>query len=105
LPGVTERQDAWDDLPSRHPKWISLSNSWAWRYLEDPKAATLDGRTEPHARLVGVDAPSRRYFRALMAGELGYRVAHTSEWSSKLWPVVHIHESTGSSLWILERVD
>jgi len=105
LPGVVERQDAWEDLPRRRPKWIAVSRAWAWRYLEDPDVPTGDGRAVPRARTLGVDAASCRYFRALLRGELGYRVAHTSAWQSRLFPPVHIHASTGETVWVLERDD
>jgi hypothetical protein len=105
LPGVIETQDTWDDLPNRHPKWISVSNAWAWRFLSDPPNDLPEGRAVAKARTLGVDAVTCRYFRALLAGELGYRVAHTSAWSSRFWPAVHIHASTSETVWILERVD
>jgi hypothetical protein len=105
LPGLIERQDAWDDLPSRRPKWISVSDAWAWRFLKDVETDLPRGHLVPRARVLEVDAPTCRYFRALLAGELGYRVAHTSAWSSRFWPDVQIHSSTGSAVWILERVD
>ena len=105
LPGVVERQDAWDDLAGRRPKWISVSNAWAWCFLEDPPTHVPDGRTIPRARVLGVDDVTCGYFRSLLAGERGYRVAHISAWSSLLWPDVHIHSSTGDIVWTLERVD
>jgi hypothetical protein len=105
LPGVLERKDAWDDLANRRPKWISVSNAWAWRFLEDPPTRVPEGRTIPRARVLGVDDVTCRYFRSLLAGERGYRVAHISAWSSQLWPDVHIHSSTGETIWTLERVD
>jgi hypothetical protein len=105
LPGLVDRALAWEDLPARHPRWISLSRAWAWRYLEDPPAYVGPGHAVPVARTIGVDAASSSYFRALLGGRLGYRVAHTSEYSSRLWAPTHIHASTGETVWILERQD
>lgn len=105
LPGVDERVDGFDNVALRRPKWIAISEAWAWRYLEDSPRDLLPGRRVARAEFASVDSTSRAYFRSLLRGEKGYRIVHTSAWISKAWPVVHIHASTGGTVWVLERVD
>jgi hypothetical protein len=103
LDGVAEVQDAWDGLTERRPQWIVVSDAWVWHYLKDPPDDG-GGRVFPRAqREEAHDAGASRYFRALLRGELGYRTARLSRWTSSVWPAVRIHASTAESLWILER--
>ena len=105
LPGVEERVDEFANLPARRPEWIAVSRAWVSYFLEDPPYDATPGRRVPPAQFAAVGPKSRAYFRALLAGENGYRMAHTSAWSSKVWPAAHIHASTGETVWILERVN
>jgi hypothetical protein len=62
------------------------------------------GRILTPGQLAAQRDPAREYFRDLVAERAGYRVAHVSEWTSKFWPVVQIHASTGQRVRIFERV-
>jgi hypothetical protein len=103
LYGMGEVQDAWDKVSERQPRWIVVSDAWVWHYLSDPPSPTR-GRILPRAQVEEAsDRDASRYFRALLGGRLGYRMVHLSGWTSRVWPAIRIHSSTGESVWILER--
>ena len=104
LPGVVEVSDRFSNVEARRPRFIVVSEFWAWRYLMDPEAAQKLGRVlTPEQASLQADADSRAYFRALRDGRAGYRRAHESAWTSRVWPRVDIHASLTRTLWIFER--
>ncbi len=104
LPGVVEVSDRFSNVRSRRPRFIVVSEFWAWRYLMDPEVSEAQGRVlTPEQSSLQADVDSRAYFRALRDGRLGYRRAHTSEWQSSVWPRIDIHASLTRAMWIFER--
>jgi len=103
--GAEERQDALGNLAARTPRWIVVSAAYAGRYLTEAhqrQAAT--GRVDPATEVkASADDDATRFFRSLLAERLGYRIAHVSTWTSKLWPRVDIHGSVAPEIWIFER--
>jgi hypothetical protein len=104
VPGIKEVRAPYAGLSPRNPRFIVFSEGWAWRYLADPLALLkLGTRLAPEQALREKDQVSRDYFRGLIGGGLGYRLAHVSERQSSFWPRVDIHSSTDKRIWILRR--
>ncbi len=103
LPGVVEVQDDFAGIDRRKPRWVVVSFAWVAKYLGDASPGTFGGRLAPRAQLIGEGDPGRPFFRELVKGERGYRVACFAEWKSKVWPRVDIHASTELPVWVLER--
>jgi hypothetical protein len=103
LPGLVEVQDDFDRLDERKPRWVVVSFAWVARYLGDANPVTVDGRLVPRSQRIAEDDPARPFFRSLLDGKRGYRVACFAEWKSAVWPRVDIHASTGLPVWVLER--
>jgi hypothetical protein len=101
LPNVTERQAAFST--DRNAQYIVVSDWWMQNYLVAPENG--DGRVIPKVEQARLDdSDARQYFIALEGGQLPYRLVHESRYSSKFWPMLHIHESTGESIQIFERI-
>lgn len=102
LPNVEEIQDDYGDVVRRRPRWIVVSEGWAWRYMTDP--APEPGRT-PSGQVATWQGESaaRTFFRELDHDGCGYRLAHLSRWRSSIWPRVVIHASTALEVRIFER--
>jgi hypothetical protein len=104
LPGVVEVSDRFSNVEARRPRFVVVSEFWAWRYLMDTTATEEQGRVPtPEQSSLQADVDSRDYFRALRDGRTGYRWAHESAWQSRIWPRVDIHASLTRTLWIFER--
>lgn len=106
LPGVREVKAAYSDVEERRPRFVVLSQGWAWRYLADTGSLLKVGTSlSPEQSARERDSASQGYFRALLEGRLHYRLVHMSAHRTSLFPVVDIHSSTNKTVWILERVD
>jgi hypothetical protein len=105
MPGVEEVVAAYAAVDERHPRFIVISQGWAWRYLIDPDGASEPGHMlAPTQRETSSDAVATAYFHALVDGRHpSYRLAHVSAWTSKAWPALDIHGSTSREIWIYER--
>jgi hypothetical protein len=103
MPGIEEITGAYENVESRGPRWIVLSYGWAWRYLippskDDPGIITPKTQTGTRG-----DPSGTAFFRDLLAGRRGYRVARTCEANPFVFPRLNVHASLGQTVWILER--
>ncbi len=105
LPGAQEVVAPFEDVERRKPQWIVVTESQMWPYLVDAADVARRGRILTPGQSAAQRDPARAYFRDLVAGRGGYRVAHVSEWKSQVWPLVQIHASTGQRVHIFERVN
>lgn len=101
LPGVVEVETEFADVEARKPRFIIVTNAWAWRYFmtDAPPGqvvAPLQAEREH-------DQKTRAFFHGLGAGTVGYRLAHLSTFSSSVWPRYPIHSSTAEDIRIFER--
>ena len=105
LYGAEERRDALGNVAARGPRWIVVSAVYAGNYLVDaPAQGQATGRVLNGTQLEATgDADATHFFRGLLAGSLGYRLAHTSTWTSRLWPRLDIHGSLAEDTWVFER--
>ncbi|WP_394822589.1 ArnT family glycosyltransferase [Pendulispora albinea] len=105
MPGFEERQDRFENVEARKPRWIVISEGWAWRYLTPLPKTEEGGVITPSTQIQTRGDPSATsYFHELLDGRRGYRVAHVGEFKSDIWSRVDLHGSTGRPTWILERV-
>jgi hypothetical protein len=108
LPGVAEVTDAYGHIGARRPRFIVVSDGWVWRYRSVPPAGS-EGSLEPgRAPAPGLvenaaDRDAVMFYRRLFDEAYGYRMAHTSSFSSRLWSPVDYHMSTARQIWIFER--
>jgi hypothetical protein len=105
LPGASEVVAPFEDVEQRKPHWIVATESQLWPYLVDADDVARRGRILTPGQMAAQHAPARAYFRDLVAGRAGYRVAHVSEWTSRVWPLVQLHASTGQRVHIFERLN
>jgi hypothetical protein len=105
LPGATEVVAPFQDVERRKPRWIVVTETQVWPYLVDAADVARRGRILTPGQSAAQRDPARAYFRDLVAGRAGYRVAHVSEWTSRIWPLVQIHASTGQRVHIFERLN
>lgn len=106
LPGVLEVVDTFENAAVRRPRFVVVSQGWAWRYLDDPNAPRPPGHTVPPGQVAaGVDPDGTGFFRGLLDQQRGYHWAHAGVWQSKIWPRLDIHASTSREIWIFERND
>jgi hypothetical protein len=104
LPGVAEIQARDSAVEARKPELIVASGFWMDNYVVPPVNVSVPGHVLTARQVEFVrDTDTRDYFRALQAGQLGYRVAHRSTFDSRFWPRVEIHESLAEDIWIFER--
>ncbi|HKY19359.1 MAG TPA: hypothetical protein VJL82_10540 [Rhizomicrobium sp.] len=103
LPGVWERQEAFDAIGRRKPRFIVVSDWWAQHYRIVPETLPPGRVYSRNQQLQFADGSARRYFAALYDGRLGYRLAHTAAPASRFWAPVHIHESLNETIHIFER--
>jgi hypothetical protein len=105
MPGVEEVTDAFGNVEARRPTFIVVSDGWVWRYLVREPAVPVPGRVMPPTQaLTAREVDGTTYFRALLAGELGYRLALRSSFASRVWPRVEIHASTSRDVLVFERM-
>lgn len=105
LPGAREVLAPFEDVERRKPRWIVVTEPQLGPYLTDAAAVERMGRILTPGQSAAQRDPARKYFRDLVAGRAGYRVAHVSEWTSKVWPLIQIHASTGQRVHIFERLN
>jgi hypothetical protein len=104
MPGLTEVRDRFSDVAARDPRWIVVSQFWAYKYLVEPQVlADLGQVLSPQQQATRLDADSSAYFHDLHEGRLGYRLVHVAAPSTTFWPVVDIHASLDREIWIYER--
>jgi len=104
MPGFEEREDRFENVAQRKPRWIVFTDGWAWRYLIPVPETEAPGMTTPSTQLsTRGDLVGVHFFHDLLDGRRGYHVAHASAFTSDIWPRVSIHGSTGCTVWILER--
>jgi hypothetical protein len=103
LPGVVEVSDRFSNVDSRRPRFVLVSEFWAHRYLMEDDSDGSGRVFSPAQQMLQADTDSRAYFHALRDGGTDYRWAHKSEFSSRFWPAVDIHESLNQAVWIFER--
>jgi 4-amino-4-deoxy-L-arabinose transferase-like glycosyltransferase len=106
LPGVLEVRDSYEHAESRAPRWLVVSQAWAWRYLVETTSSEQDAARvfAPTHVANGRDVDATVFFRALVRGGRGFVRVHDSVWVSKTWPRLDIHASTAREIWIFERV-
>jgi hypothetical protein len=101
LPGVTDIEASYDEVDRRRPRFILVPDAWVWRYTKETEEP---GRViSPQLAIWQKDVAARRFFRDLGEGMGPYRLAHSSQWQSAIWPRVNIHLSTGQGVRIYER--
>jgi len=105
LPGAKEVLAPFEDVEQRKPQWIVVTEPQLGPYLADAAEVERMGRILTPGQSAAQRDPARKYFRDLVAGRAGYRVAHVSEWTSRVWPLVQIHASTGQRVQIFERLN
>jgi hypothetical protein len=105
LPGAQEVLAPFEDVERRKPQWIVVTEPQLGPYLADPAEVARMGRILTPGQSAAQRDPACKYFRDLVAGRAGYRVAHVSEWTSRVWPLVQIHASTGQRVHIFERLN
>ena len=104
LPGVEEVEQHWSRIDERRPRWIVVSQAYAWRYLGTGAEGSGTGRViAAGQRERERDEPARRFFRGLYEGSIGYRTALVSRWEHALWPRFEFHSSTGQEVRVFER--
>jgi hypothetical protein len=104
MPGLTEVCDRLSNVAARDPRWIVVSQFWAYKYLVEPRLLADLGRVlSPQQEAARLDADSSAYFHDLHDGRLGYRLAYVAAPRAGFWPVVDIHASLDREIWIYER--
>jgi 4-amino-4-deoxy-L-arabinose transferase-like glycosyltransferase len=105
MPGVEEVLGAYGDAAVRSPRYVVVSEGWAWRYLLDPDVFPTRGHMlPPTQRETGSDRAATAYFKALTRGDYPpYKLAHVARWESTVWPPIELHASTSRQIWIYER--
>jgi hypothetical protein len=104
IPGLAEVCDRFSNVAARDPRWIVVSQFWAYKYLIEPRTLAALGRVlSPQQEATRQDTGARAYFHGLQDGTLGYRRVHVAAPSSRFWPVVDIHASLDREIWIYER--
>lgn len=105
LPNVIEIRGPFEALAEHNSRFIVANAFWLRDYLRPEPIATGDGRiVQQTQQAVFRELPARRYFQALLQGQLGYRIARTSTYAPKFWPTVEGYESLTQTIFILERV-
>lgn len=106
LPGITELQQIPESIETRSPKFIVVSDAWALRYLQPADSSEQDGRMPSREQLrLFEETATRNYFQDLYQGKLPYRLALSASYQSRVWPIVHVHESLAETINIFERAD
>jgi len=104
MPGLTEICDRFSNVGARDPRFILVSQFWAYKYLLEPKVLADLGRAlSPQQEAARLDSDSTRYFRDLHESRLGYRLVHVASPATGFWPIVDIHASLDREIWIYER--
>jgi len=104
LPGVIESDQPFELIGERNPRIIVI-NAFSLRdYLDQDEAASAGGRAVQKVQQSATgDNAARRYFAALFAGELPYRLALRSAYAPHFWPAIEGYESLAQTILIFER--
>ncbi|HEY3593742.1 MAG TPA: glycosyltransferase family 39 protein, partial [Polyangiaceae bacterium] len=106
VPGIREVQGEYADAEQRRPRYIVVSEGWAWRYLTEPVASPRFGTVlAPEQAARETDERTRTFFRRLVNDSPEYHVALVARRASGFWLPVDIHSSTDKPIWILRRAD
>jgi len=104
MPGVSEVRDHLSNVAARDPRFILVSQFWAYKYLLEPRVLADLGRVlSPQQEAARLDDDSVAYFHDLRDGRLGYQLVHVAAPASSFWPIVDIHASLDRELCIYER--
>jgi hypothetical protein len=104
MPGVTEVRDRFSNVAARDPRFVLVSQFWAYKYLLEPRVLADQGRVlSPQQEAARLDEDSVAYFHDLRDGRLGYRLVHVAAPATSFWPIVDIHASLDREIWIYER--
>lgn len=105
LPGVVEVNAPLRDVVDRSPRWIVVAQGWAGHILSGARRVPgTHGRVSASTEIADTsDLDAIALLRGLFDGRLGYRTAHVSTWTGRLWPRVEIHGSVSPTVWIFER--
>jgi hypothetical protein len=107
IPGAEEVEGRFEDMETRAPRWVVVSQAFAWRYL----GTTAEGEGGGHAiargqRAFDADRAPRAFFQDLYADRVPhYRTAFVARWRSRWWPRFEFHCSTGQEVRVFERID
>ena len=102
LPNVTEIEDGFDAVVVGKPKFIVVNSFWLQDYLLPKPINTEDGRIVQKTRQSAFrDTTARHNFALLMEGKLGYTIARTSIYESRIWPPIEGYESLAQTVFIL----
>ncbi len=103
LPEVVEVRALLGDIEERAPRWIVVSDCYAWRYLERNVEGDV-GRVVPTVqRGDAQDADATKFFQSMWRGTLGYHMALDARIHSRIFPTAAIHGSVGCPVFVLER--
>ena len=106
MPNVTEIEGRFESVAARNPRFIVVNAFWLQDYLlPEPVAADGGWIVQRTRQAVFRDKAARRYFSALLDGQLQYRTARASAYAPSFWPRPEGYESLGQTIFILERVD
>lgn len=107
LPGVEEIRAPLTDIGKRNPRWIVVSDCYAWRYLDRPDIGFLSsgGRMLPPTQaLEAADQDATLFFRQLYAWQNGYHVADNADVPENgFFPRVFLHASLSCRTFTFER--
>jgi 4-amino-4-deoxy-L-arabinose transferase-like glycosyltransferase len=105
LPHVRESDQPFADVAARQPQYLVVSGFWVREYLGQEAGAAQGGRiVQKVQRSTQQETGGRNYFKALFAGQLSYRLAHTSAYAPGIWPAVTAYESLAQTIFIFERI-
>jgi len=105
LPQVTEIEQPFEAVATRHPRLLVVSAFWVRDYLMQDSTLPSDGRAIQKVQQFSFkEIAARNYFRGLFEGKLPYRLAHKSAYAPGFWPSVDGYESLAQTVFIFERV-
>lgn len=103
IPGIEEVQAPLAAIDERRPRFVVVSQCYAWRYLDRDMRPT-GGRIYPTGQFRdAADVDAKVLFNGLFAGSLGYRVVHEARTLGRIFPRAAIHGSLGCPVYTFER--
>ncbi|MCL2779196.1 MAG: glycosyltransferase family 39 protein [Polyangiaceae bacterium] len=106
LPGVREVQAPLMNIAARRPRWIVVSDCYAWRFerSDDPLLLATSGRIVPVTqKLDANNEDATRFFRELFGNTLGYHRVNDAQVKKGIFPAVYMHASLGCRTYTFER--
>jgi len=103
LPGVVEVQAPLAAIADRRPRFVVVSECYAWRYLERDLGGDSGHIVPVRQKDIAHDADASSFFNGLFRGQLGYHVARESRIRSTLFPRRELHASVGCPVFTFER--